>query len=140
MPQSVQVMPYIRFELIQDTLCFTTYVLFEAVHRIRPHLFNLWQYLQFRGLQGLIFPVEVVGSGSRLAGSLARTSVFLRFFGLRKAMTSFCWWINLVEQDLPKISSSWSQLSAGLGSLGCRLRPSCLHVDLLHLSRWGLGV
>ena len=62
------------------------------------------QYLQSRVLQGLLVPDKSVGPGSRLIGSFALTSMFLKFLGLRKAMTSFCWWICLVEQDLPRIS------------------------------------
>ena len=95
---------YIRLELLHVTLCFAAYVLFEAVHKMRPDLFSFLQYLQSRVLQGMLVPDKSVGPGSRLIGSFALTSMFLKFLGLRKAMTSFCWWICLVEQDLPRIS------------------------------------
>ena len=45
------------------------------------------QYLQSRVLQRLLVPDKSVGPGSRLIGSFALTSMFLKFLGLRKAIT-----------------------------------------------------
>ena len=119
---------YIRLELLHVTLCFAAYVLFEAVHRIRPDLFIFLQYVQSRVLQRLLVPDKSVGPGSRLIGSFALTSMFLKFLGLRKAITSFCWWICLVEQDLPRISQF-------LATIGRRPRKPGLYVETKMLTR-----
>ena len=47
-------MQYIKFEPLQVTLCLAAYVQLEALHRIRPVLFSLGQYLQLLVLQGLL--------------------------------------------------------------------------------------
>ena len=100
-PHRLQVIQYIKLELVQLTLYLLIYVLPEAEHRILPVVLSFGQYLHDFGRRH-VFVHMSLGSGTCF--SLARTSRSFRFFGLLKADRIEFLWIDLVVQDLPKRS------------------------------------